>query len=75
MIKELFEFEFLMFPIQNGLIDGVDFARSIVKYVETSKKKKFMKRIKNMEWLENTKIDKEAYVGFHLYMQTNIHEL
>ena len=50
-------------------------ARSIVKYVETSKKKKFMKRIKNMEWLENTKIDKEAYVGFHLYMQTNIHEL
>lgn len=58
MIKELFEFEFLMFPIQNGVIDGVDFARSIVKYVETNKKKKFMKRIKTMDWLEKTKIDK-----------------
>ena len=34
-----------------------------------------MKRIKSMEWLEETKIDKEAYVGFHLYMQTNFHEL
>ena len=40
-----------MFPIEKGCIDGVDFARSIVKYVDTSKKKKFMKRIKGMEWL------------------------
>ena len=40
-----------MFPIKDGNIDGVDFARSIIKYVETNKKKAYMKRVKNMQWL------------------------
>ena len=37
-----------MFPIKKGHIDGVDFARSIIKYVEPSKTRKFMKRIRNI---------------------------
>lgn len=48
MIEELYEFEFRMFPIKDGTIDGVDFARSIIKYVEPSKTKKYMQRIKRM---------------------------
>lgn len=49
MINELYEFEFLMFPITNGHIDGVDFARSIVKYVDVTKSRKFMKRVNKMK--------------------------
>jgi hypothetical protein len=46
MIKELFGFEFLMFKQQDGNIDGADFARSIIKYVESSKKRKYINRVK-----------------------------
>jgi hypothetical protein len=38
-----------MFPIQDNQIDGVDLARSIIKYVEPSKTKKYMVRIKNLK--------------------------
>lgn len=75
IICDLYEFEFLMFPIQDGCIDGVDFARSIVKYVEPSKTRKFMKRVKGLKDIENIRIDKEAYLGFHIFMQTNIRAL
>ena len=34
-----------------------------------------MKRIKTIENIEHIKIDREAYLGFHMYMQTNINEL
>ena len=39
-------FEFLMFKQQDGKIDGADFARSIIKYVESSKKRKYINRVK-----------------------------
>lgn len=64
-----------MFPIQDEKIDGVDFARSIVKYVEPSKTEKYMKRIKRMNELEQIKIDMKGYKAFHLYMWANINEL
>lgn len=48
IIKELFGFEFLMYKQQEGKIDGADFARSIIKYVETSKKRKYQNRVKQL---------------------------
>ncbi len=38
-----------MFPIKDKTIDGADFARSIIKYVQPNKTKKYMKRIKKMK--------------------------
>lgn len=61
-----------MFPIENETIDGVDFARSIIKYVEPNKTKKYMKRIKHMNNLENIRITMKAYKAFHLYMWSNM---
>jgi hypothetical protein len=46
MIRDIYSFEFLMFKLKDNKIDGTDFARSIIKYVETSKKRKYMRRIK-----------------------------
>jgi hypothetical protein len=65
-----------MFKHQDGKIDGTDFARSIIKYVETSKKKKYQNRVKEFtKEFDNVKIEKESYVGFHYYIRTNIDEL
>lgn len=75
MVGEISEFEYLMFPVHDDGIDGTDFARSIVKYVEPSKTKKYMKRILNMKELENVKVNLAAYKAFHLYLWGNIHEL
>lgn len=61
-----------MFPIENETIDGVDFARSIIKYVEPNKTKKYMQRIKKMNHLEKVRIDKKAYKAFHIYMWANM---
>ena len=34
-----------------------------------------MKKIKEIKDIEQIKIDREAYLGFHMYMQTNIQQL
>ncbi len=73
----MFGFEFTMFKHdENNQIDGTDFARSIIKYVDSSKKNKYMNRIaKFIEDFDNLKIEKESYIGFHYYIQTNLHVL
>lgn len=58
-----------MFPsVDNDKIDGTDFARSVIKYVEPSQTKKYTKRIKKMKELEDVRVDFKAYKAFHIYM-------
>lgn len=64
-----------MFPAHDDAIDGVDFARSIIKYVQPSKTKKYMKRIKKMHELENVKVDMKAYKAFHIYIWANMKQI
>jgi len=45
ILKEIFTFEFRTFKDTNGVIDGVDFARSIVKYAENNHKRLLLRRI------------------------------
>jgi hypothetical protein len=35
-----------MFPRQEDKIDGTDFARSIIKYVDSAKRRKYLRRVK-----------------------------
>lgn len=60
----------------DGKIDGADFARSIIKYVESSKKRKYINRVKQFrEEFEKFKIEPDAYVGFHYYIRTYMEDL
>jgi isocitrate lyase len=49
IMKEVYAFEFRMYKGDQGNIDGVDFARSIIKYAENSYKRKLLRRIFNIE--------------------------
>lgn len=49
LVRELFVFEFRSFKTEGDAIDGVDFARSIVKYTENNHKRKFLRKI---FWIE-----------------------
>lgn len=49
VMKEIYTFEFRTFKTSNDYIDGVDFARSIVKYAENSYKRHFLRRIFSIE--------------------------
>jgi hypothetical protein len=46
IMRELYTYEFKSFKSEDKQIDGVDFARSIVKYAQNNMKRKFLKRIK-----------------------------
>lgn len=75
LLHDIFEFEFKMFKSKTDSIDGIDFARSIVKYAEPSLRAKFLARINNMQSFEAIKISQTAYIGFHLYMSCNFDSL
>ena len=49
IMKEVYAFEFRTFKNENGMIDGVDFARSIIKYAENNHKRLFLRRIYQIE--------------------------
>ena len=66
MMKELYTFEYRTFKKDGEMIDGVDFARSIIKYAQNNQKRKFLRRIQNItSELESFKIPESEYVGFH----------
>lgn len=66
----------MKFKQEEGKIDGADFARSIIKYVESSKKRKYINRVKQFrEEFEKFKIERDAYVGFHYYIRTYMEDL
>lgn len=70
ILKQIFAFEFRTFKDINGNIDGVDFARSIVKYAENKHKKLLLQRIFKIEpEIQNYKIDEKDYVNFHVELR------
>lgn len=70
IMKEVYSFEFRTFKQEEGLIDGVDFARSIVKYAENNHKRLFLRRIfKIEEDIEGVKISEAEYVNFHVELR------
>jgi hypothetical protein len=52
---------------QNNTIDAVDFAKSIIKYIEHNKINKYLARAQDLSI--DSRITKSQYVGFHLYLQ------
>jgi hypothetical protein len=50
-MKELYLFEFKCFKAdeQTHSIDGVEFARSILKYAQNNQKRKLLRRVKAIE--------------------------
>ncbi len=47
-MKELYTYEFKCYKTDKNAIDGVDFARSIVKYAQNNQKRKFLRRVKTI---------------------------
>lgn len=48
LMKELYTYEFKCYKTDQNAIDGVDFARSIVKYAQNNQKRKFLRRVKTI---------------------------
>lgn len=76
VMKEIYTFEFRTFKTMNDYIDGVDFARSIVKYAENSYKRRFLRRIFAIEdKISQVKVNESEYVNFHSKMSIKEEEL
>ena len=72
LMKELYTYEFRTFQRDEQHIDGVDFARSIIKYAQNNQKRKFLRRIHQIEGdIEAHKIKEIEYINFHFMLQVN----
>lgn len=75
-MRELYTYEFKNFKIDNNAIDGVEFARSIVKYAQNNQKRKLLRRVNAIEkTIEDIKISESEYVDFHFELQVNMKKL
>lgn len=59
----------------NNSIDAADFAKSIVKYIDYDKMKKFINKAKVMNTLVDVRITMEEYVGYHLFLRQSMKQL
>lgn len=72
MIREIYVFEFRSYNIKEKEIDGVEFARSIVKYTSHNSKRKLLRRSNSIhEFIEPIKINEKEYVDFHTHLHLN----
>ena len=66
IMRELYTYEFKNFKLDNNAIDGVEFARSIVKYAQNNQKRRLLRRVNAIEkTIEEIKISESEYVDFH----------
>jgi hypothetical protein len=76
IMKELYTFEFKSFKVDKDAIDGVEFARSIVKYAQNNQKRRLLRRVSHIEKdIEGIKISEKEYVDFHFELQMNMKKL
>lgn len=75
-MRELYTYEFKNFKLENSAIDGVEFARSIVKYAQNNQKRRLLRRVNTIEKaIEEIKISEKEYVDFHFELQINMKKL
>lgn len=76
IMKELYTFEYRTFRTEHQHIDGVDFARSIVKYAENNHKRRFLRRITTIEdQIKDIQVTESEYVDFHIKLRLKEKEL
>lgn len=75
-MKDIYTFEFKNFRTVDNEIDGVEFARSIVKYARNNQKRKLLRRIKVISpYLEPLRVNESHYVNFHFGLTINEHDM